>query len=239
MYKFNEKAFEESLNSAIIDCKCNECNGTVKRKKLYIKRDIRLGIENVPCTTCTEANLTSKYTKTCKQCNKIFRHNVNVFCTQSCAATYNNLFKVKVIKIAKTKIIPNCLNCSIPLKSYLGKYCDNKCHAEYRWKKIKMLIEADTNNDLNLGLEQRSCIYKKYIIEKRSAKCEECGWSKINPHSGKVPIELEHIDGNCTNNKLCNLKLLCPSCHSLTSTYKGLNKGNGSARYKLWKHRFS
>lgn len=29
------------------------------------------------------------------------------------------------------------------------------------------------------------------------------------------------------NNKEENLLLLCPNCHSLTSTYKGANKGNG------------
>jgi predicted HNH restriction endonuclease len=55
----------------------------------------------------------------------------------------------------------------------------------------------------------------------------QCGWDKINLHTNKVPIELEHIDGNSTNNELSNLKLLCPNCHSLTSTYKALNKGNG------------
>jgi hypothetical protein len=56
-----------------------------------------------------------------------------------------------------------------------------------------------------------------------------CGWNEINPKSGKVPIELEHSDGNSANNNLKNLKLLCPNHHSLTPTYKGLNKGNGRA----------
>ena len=49
-------------------------------------------------------------------------------------------------------------------------------------------------------------------------------------YSKKIPIELEHIDGNSENNNLSNLKLLCPNCHSLTSTYRFLNVGNG--RYK-------
>lgn len=40
-------------------------------------------------------------------------------------------------------------------------------------------------------------------------------------------MELEHIDGNSENNDLSNLTLLCPNCHSLTSTYKGRNIGNG------------
>lgn len=64
----------------------------------------------------------------------------------------------------------------------------------------------------------------------------ECGWEKINPYSLRIPIELEHVDGNSNNNSLDNLKLLCPSCHSLTKTYKGMNVGNGrhnrQQRYK-------
>lgn len=33
--------------------------------------------------------------------------------------------------------------------------------------------------------------------------------------------------GNYSNNLESNLILLCPNCHSLTSTYKGANRGHG------------
>jgi 5-methylcytosine-specific restriction endonuclease McrA len=55
----------------------------------------------------------------------------------------------------------------------------------------------------------------------------ECGWNKMNSYTGKIPIQLEHIDGNSENNELSNLKLLCPNCHTLTPTWGGANKGNG------------
>jgi 5-methylcytosine-specific restriction endonuclease McrA len=55
----------------------------------------------------------------------------------------------------------------------------------------------------------------------------DCGWCEINPITNKVPIQLEHIDGNSENNSLDNLKILCPNCHSLTPTFGALNKGNG------------
>lgn len=67
----------------------------------------------------------------------------------------------------------------------------------------------------------------------------ECGWCERSKYSGKIPIELEHIDGNSENNDLKNLKLLCPNSHSLTPTYKALNKGKGRynrmERYKQGK----
>ena len=47
---------------------------------------------------------------------------------------------------------------------------------------------------------------------------------KKNQYSGKVPLQIHHIDGNCLNNKEENLQLLCPNCHSLTETFGNLNK---------------
>lgn len=38
-----------------------------------------------------------------------------------------------------------------------------------------------------------------------------------------IPLQLDHIDGNHTNNKLENLQILCPNCHAKTPTYCGKN----------------
>ena len=39
----------------------------------------------------------------------------------------------------------------------------------------------------------------------------------------EIPLEIHHIDGNHKNNKLENLQILCPNCHSLTTNYRGKN----------------
>jgi hypothetical protein len=38
-----------------------------------------------------------------------------------------------------------------------------------------------------------------------------------------MPLELDHVDGDKTNNQLDNLRMICPNCHALTPTYRGKN----------------
>ena len=58
----------------------------------------------------------------------------------------------------------------------------------------------------------------------KSAKCEECGWEKQS-EDGRIPIELDHINGDRYDNRIENLRILCPNCHSLKPTHRGRNKG--------------
>ena len=74
----------------------------------------------------------------------------------------------------------------------------------------------------------------RYLYEKYNNKCSKCGWNEINQYTRKIPLEVEHIDGNYKNNKEENLTLLCPNCHSLTPTYKGANRGNGRKERKKY-----
>jgi 5-methylcytosine-specific restriction endonuclease McrA len=67
----------------------------------------------------------------------------------------------------------------------------------------------------------------RYIREKYNNKCARCGWCEVNPRTRQPPLEIEHMDGDVNNNNEANLILLCPNCHSLTTTYKNLNKGHG------------
>ena len=63
---------------------------------------------------------------------------------------------------------------------------------------------------------------KKILFEERGEKCVQCG---ILEWCGeKLTLQLDHIDGNRENNIRENLRILCPNCHSLTSSYVGRNQ---------------
>jgi len=51
----------------------------------------------------------------------------------------------------------------------------------------------------------------------KQEKCEICGITDWN--NKKISFHLDHIDGDNTNHKLDNLRILCPNCHTQTDTY--------------------
>ena len=49
--------------------------------------------------------------------------------------------------------------------------------------------------------------------------CEECGWAK-KTENGYLPLELDHINGDRHDNRIENLRILCPNCHSLRPAHR-------------------
>lgn len=126
----------------------------------------------------------------------------------------------------------NCLNCSKKI-SNKKKFCNITCQKEYQYKEYIKSWKNGEKDGLR-GEYQRSMHLKSYLLKKYNYKCAKCGWGEKNMYTNTIPLEIEHIDGNYRNNKEENLIVLCPNCHSLTSTYKGANLNNGRKSRKKY-----
>lgn len=82
---------------------------------------------------------------------------------------------------------------------------------------LDVLLVADSRVQ-SFKLKQR--LFKAGLKE---PKCELCGWNK-KALDGRIPVELDHINGSRNDNRIENLRILCPNCHSLQSTHRGRNK---------------
>ena len=87
---------------------------------------------------------------------------------------------------------------TLPPKQPLEKYLVNKIPIQ-SYKLKKRLLKAE--------IFQRCC-----------SNCHNDTWL-----GQPIPLELDHINGNNKDNRLVNLRLLCPNCHALTPTYRSRN----------------
>lgn len=108
-----------------------------------------------------------------------------------------------------TKTIRTCINCGRELDYSAKLYCSNKCKSEYEYTQYINKWKSGEKSGV-IGKYEISHHIRKYLFEKYNCSCQECGWNKINLVTGKIPLQIHHIDGNCLNNKEENLQLLCP-----------------------------
>ena len=79
--------------------------------------------------------------------------------------------------------------------------------------KEELLRRLDRNEEIDAKWLKQKLIEFSLI----ETKCS-CGVSSIW-NSKPLILHLDHIDGDSTNNRLSNLRILCPNCHTQTPTY--------------------
>ena len=148
----------------------------------------------------------------------------------------NNSCEFKKVKIEKEKQF--CINCGKEIKPHKGnrkfKFCSHECQNEFQKKEYIKEWKEGKKDGFKGKFYQISSHIRNYLFEKYNNKCQICGWGEENPTTHKIPLQVHHIDGDCTNNKEENLQLLCPNCHSLTETFMALNE-NSKRKYRIQK----
>ncbi|MBU1159955.1 HNH endonuclease [Patescibacteria group bacterium] len=115
------------------------------------------------------------------------------------------------------------------IKKYLNLYKINILHFKGKgWNKGlkgigKPIIPLEKILVKNSNYQSYKLKNRLFIKKIKLPKCEECGWAKIS-NDGRLPLELDHINGDSKDNRLDNLRILCPNCHSLKPTHRGKNR---------------
>ena len=86
----------------------------------------------------------------------------------------------------------------------------------------------------------KNSTFQSYKLKKRlfaagikHQSCEKCRWAEHTP-DGRLPLELDHINGDPRDNRIKNLRILCPNCHALQPTHRGRNQKQHKARVVNW-----
>jgi Zn finger protein HypA/HybF involved in hydrogenase expression len=116
--------------------------------------------------------------------------------------------------------------CNYGWSNGLDSANDNRIRSKYKY------IALCENSNIHRGVLRNKIIKEGLILY----KCSECGI--INEWNGKkLVLELDHISGDSSDNRIENLRFLCPNCHSQTPTFKGRNKPKSEKEIKIIKER--
>ena len=101
-------------------------------------------------------------------------------------------------------------------------WAKNKTTSFVRKRAIEEILVKDSTYVSTNNLRKR--LIREGILEPRCVSCNLAEWL-----GQPIPLEVDHINGDRHDNRLENLRLLCPNCHALTATYRGKNKNGQRA----------
>lgn len=201
------ESIETTFEKLKINNKCNDCD-------IIIDDDIQR------CSKCYTNNILIK--KFRKNKGDIWKYPENDFInlvkenySLNSINTYIKLYKNINTKNNTIKNRIDYLNLNISHFSHsksMKKWIDENRTLSLE----KILVE---NSKYNNGTYIKQKLYKAKLKEE---KCELCGIGNIW-NNKKLILQLDHINGVHSDNRIENLQIVCPNCHSCTENYCGRN----------------
>lgn len=128
------------------------------------------------------------------------------FCSISCSSRHR-------VPVKKERVVVQCATCGADIKKLASRvaksktglfFCDRTC--------------ADKGHQVETGLlpmllphyRDGGTYYRQKALKALPRLCAICGWKEV-----PEVLTVHHIDRDRSNNDLCNLQILCPTCHEI------------------------
>ena len=221
--KEESKVCKDGKKRKWILIKCNHCEKEVWKEKRFVKNN-----NFAFCSKQCQGNFfDKKITVKCSYCGKEIKKKIahskgnktnHFFCNRICKDLANkemNIFrKIKLLECEKC-------GCLIEVDHRTSSIVCEECKP-----KTKKIFRSNYWEVIKGNEKCRSFQSLKFFLLKEELKQNICEKCQTNEWMGETIIcQLHHKDGNRDNNKINNLEMLCPNCHTLTENW-GSKKRN-------------
>jgi hypothetical protein len=117
-----------------------------------------------------------------------------------------------------------CLGCGVEFTGCRPKvFCSNACQQSHR---RRLLLKAWLETGVCGRISYQGNYVREYLHGQQRGRCAICG-IEDKWNGATLALIIDHIDGDASDNRRENLRLICPNCDSQLPTYKARNRGAG------------
>ena len=123
------------------------------------------------------------------------------------------------------------------IKKRIVEYGINIDHFDYKPRLNNNFIKRTLNEILISGSTYNTTKLKERLYKEglKDRKCEKCGQNE-NWNGEYMSLILDHINGDHNDNRLVNLRILCPNCNATLPTHGGKNIKNRPSKCERKKY---
>src|SRR5215471_19579797 len=109
---------------------------------------------------------------------------------------------MKPMKPRAPREAKSCDICDAPLGTRNRRFCSHKCQGVFLQQHRFELFRTDQINPVHtLEMGRVPRWIKGWWVQQYGEQCAQCGWQMRHARTGRVPLEWDHIDGDCSNNR--------------------------------------